>query len=37
MVQGSITVELTTDIIYVAGTVNGRDTVFIQDDIDLIK
>lgn len=37
MAQGSITVELTTDIIYVAGTVNGRDTVFIQDDIELIK
>lgn len=32
MASGTITFELATDITYVAGTVNGIDTVFIQDE-----
>lgn len=33
MPSGSITVELSTDITYVAGTVNGVATVFVQDEL----
>ena len=31
MASGTISFELSTDITYVAGTVNGVETVFIQD------
>ena len=32
MASGTISFELSTDITYVAGTVNGVETVFIQDE-----
>lgn len=37
MGSGTISLELPTDIVYVAGVVNGVDTVFIQDEADLVK
>lgn len=37
MATGTISLELPTDIVYVAGVVNGVDTVFIQDEADPIK
>lgn len=37
MGTGSITVELPADVIYVAGTVNGVETVFIQDTANPIR
>lgn len=37
MGTGTISLELPTDIVYVAGVVNGVDTVFIQDEADPVK
>ena len=37
MASGTISFELSTDITYVAGTVNGVETVFIQDEAYPVK
>lgn len=37
MASGTISFELTTDIVYVAGTINNVSTVFIQDEANPIK
>ena len=37
MASGTISFELSTDISYVAGTVNGVETVFIQDEAYPVK